>query len=68
MARRLGTELVLVHVDEFYGLAAVDPKLFEDALSAKTQLQLDREAKRLRRLGNSESTKNFFPVRRLINW
>jgi nucleotide-binding universal stress UspA family protein len=35
MARRLGTELVLVHVDEFYGLASVDPKLFEAALSEK---------------------------------
>ncbi len=36
MARRLGTELVLVHVDEFYGLAPVDLKLFEAALSEKS--------------------------------
>ena len=36
MARRLGTKLVLVHVEEFYGLAAVDPKLFAEALSGKT--------------------------------
>ena len=35
MARRLGTELILVHVDEFYGLAPVDPKLFEAALPEK---------------------------------
>jgi nucleotide-binding universal stress UspA family protein len=33
MARRLGTKLVLVHVDEFYGMAAVDPRLFEPAVT-----------------------------------
>jgi nucleotide-binding universal stress UspA family protein len=50
MARRLGTELILVHVDEFYGLAPVDPKLFEAALSEK-HTALDDEANRLRSLG-----------------
>lgn len=50
MARRLGTKLVLVHVDEFHGLAAVDPRLFEAALSEK-RATLDHEANRLRSLG-----------------
>ena len=50
MARRLGTELVLVHVDEFYGLAPVDPKTFDAALSEK-RTALDDEANRLRNLG-----------------
>jgi nucleotide-binding universal stress UspA family protein len=50
MARRLGTELVLVHVDEFYGLAPVEPKLFEAALSEKRHA-LNEEANRLRNLG-----------------
>jgi nucleotide-binding universal stress UspA family protein len=50
MARQLGTELVLVHVDEFYGLAAVDPNLFAAALSEKRTV-LDQEANRLRSLG-----------------
>lgn len=50
MARRLGTELILVHVDEFYGLAQVDPKLFDAALSEK-RATLDDEANRLRSLG-----------------
>jgi nucleotide-binding universal stress UspA family protein len=50
MARRLGTELILVHVEEFYGLASVDPKLFEAALSEK-RITLDDEANRLRSLG-----------------
>jgi nucleotide-binding universal stress UspA family protein len=50
LARRLGTELILVHVDEFYGLAPVDPKLFEAALSEK-RTRLDDEANRLRSLG-----------------
>ena len=50
MARRLGTKLVLVHVDEFYGLAPVDPKLFTAARSEK-RTALDDEANRLRSLG-----------------
>jgi nucleotide-binding universal stress UspA family protein len=50
MARRLGTELVLVHVDEFYGLAPVDPKLFEPALSEKS-VALHDHTNRLRKLG-----------------
>jgi nucleotide-binding universal stress UspA family protein len=50
MARRLVTKLVLVHVDEFHGMAAVDPTLFEAALSQKRG-ELDREATRLRKSG-----------------
>jgi nucleotide-binding universal stress UspA family protein len=50
MVRRLGTELVLVHVDEFHGLASVDPKTFDAALSEK-RTTLDGEANRLRSLG-----------------
>lgn len=50
IARRLGTELVLVHVDEFYGLAPVEPKLFEAALSEKRGALHD-DANRLRNLG-----------------
>jgi len=50
MAKRLGTKFVLVHVDEFHGLAEVDPTLFEAALSQK-RAELDREAARLRKLG-----------------
>ena len=56
MARRLGTELVLVHVEEFYGLAGVDPKLFSEALSGK-RTTLDREATRLRSLGTQVKDK-----------
>jgi nucleotide-binding universal stress UspA family protein len=50
MTRRLGTELMLVHVDEFYGLAPIEPKLFEAALSEK-RATLEDEANRLRALG-----------------
>ena len=50
MARQLGIGLILTHVDEFYGLAPVNPKLFEAALSEK-RTALDDEASRLRSLG-----------------
>jgi nucleotide-binding universal stress UspA family protein len=50
MAKRLETKLVLVHVDEFHGMAAVDPTLFDAALSQRRD-ELDREAARLRKLG-----------------
>ena len=56
MARRLGIELILVHVEEFYGLASVDPKLFEAALSEK-RITLDDEANRLRSLGTQVGPK-----------
>jgi nucleotide-binding universal stress UspA family protein len=56
MARRLGTELVLVHVEEFYGLAAIDPKLFAEALSGK-RTALDQEAIRPRNLGTQVKEK-----------
>ena len=50
MARKLGTKLVLVHVDEFHGMGAVDPTLFEASLSQKHG-ELAREADRLRKTG-----------------
>jgi nucleotide-binding universal stress UspA family protein len=50
MAKRLETKLVLVHVDEFHGLAVVDPTLFEAALLQRRG-ELGREAARLRKLG-----------------
>jgi nucleotide-binding universal stress UspA family protein len=46
MAKRLETKLVLVHVEEFRGLAAADPSLFEQVVS-KNRDGLHREAKRL---------------------
>ncbi len=52
IARKLGTTLVLVHVDEFRGMAAVDPKLFEATFSQK-RVELEREAERLRKAGTS---------------
>jgi nucleotide-binding universal stress UspA family protein len=56
MARRLGTKLVLVHVDEFYGMAAVDSRLFEPAVSHR-RAELDRAAGRLRELGTDVDEK-----------
>jgi nucleotide-binding universal stress UspA family protein len=50
LAERLGTKLVLVHVEEFHGLAAVDPTLFEEALSQNRGV-FDREVARLRQSG-----------------
>ena len=56
MARRLGTKLVLVHVDESYGMAAVDSRLFESAV-AHGRPELDRMADRLRGLGTDVDEK-----------
>jgi nucleotide-binding universal stress UspA family protein len=56
MARRLGAKLVLVHVDEFYGMASVDPTLFESALTHRRG-ELDRVAGRLRELGTDVDEK-----------
>jgi nucleotide-binding universal stress UspA family protein len=50
MAKRLGTKLFLVHVDEFLGLGAVDPKLFDAAFSRR-RADLDKEIARLRGAG-----------------
>jgi nucleotide-binding universal stress UspA family protein len=52
LARRLGTKLLLVHVDEFLGMGEVDPKLFDAALSQR-RIDLDREAARLRDAGTA---------------
>ena len=59
MARRLGTEFVLVHVDEFYGLAPVDPKMFDAELSERRSA-LNDEANRLRSLGTEVRPKLLF--------
>src|SRR5436190_19427915 len=59
MARRLGTELILVHVDEFYGLAPVDPKMFDAELSERRSA-LNDEANRLRSLGTEVRPKLLF--------
>jgi nucleotide-binding universal stress UspA family protein len=56
MARQLGAKLVLVQVDEFYGMAAVDPTLFEPALTHRRG-ELDRVAERLRELGTDVDEK-----------
>jgi nucleotide-binding universal stress UspA family protein len=56
MARRLGAKLVLVHVDEFYGMASVDLTLFEPALTHRRG-ELDRVAGRLRELGTDVDEK-----------
>ena len=50
MARQLGIKLILVHVDEAYGMAAVDSSLFESAV-AHGRPELDQMAERLRGLG-----------------
>jgi nucleotide-binding universal stress UspA family protein len=58
MARRLGTKLILVHVDEFYGMAAVDPRLFEAAIIQRRG-EFDRTAERLRESGTVVDEKLF---------
>ncbi|HEU5246632.1 MAG TPA: universal stress protein [Candidatus Udaeobacter sp.] len=50
IARRLEARLVLVHVDDSYGMAAVDSTLFEAAV-AHGRPELNRMADRLRGLG-----------------
>ncbi|MGH8094541.1 MAG: universal stress protein [Chthoniobacterales bacterium] len=56
MARRLGTKLVLLHVEEYSGMAEVDPVLFEDALARKKG-DLEGVAARLRGLGTEVEIK-----------
>jgi nucleotide-binding universal stress UspA family protein len=56
MARRLETSLVLVHVDESYGMAAVDSRLFEAAV-AHGRPELNRMADQLRGLGTDVDEK-----------
>jgi nucleotide-binding universal stress UspA family protein len=50
MAKRLETKLLLVHVEEYHGIADVDPALFEGALSEK-RAGIEREAARFRESG-----------------
>lgn len=56
MARRLDIKLLLLHVEEFRGLAVADPGLFEQVVS-KNRQELDREAKRLRQSGTKVEEK-----------
>lgn len=56
LAQRLGTKLVLIHVEEFHGMAEADPSLFEAVLSDKQAL-LEKDATRLRKLGAEVETK-----------
>ena len=49
MARRLDVKLMLLHVQEFRGLALTDPGLFEEVVS-KSRQELHRHAERLRKL------------------
>jgi nucleotide-binding universal stress UspA family protein len=56
MARRLNIKLLLLHVEEFRGLAVADPGLFEQVVS-KNREELDREAKRLRKSGTKVEEK-----------
>ena len=50
IARKLGTKLLLTYVDDFHGMGAVDPALFQATLSQK-HAELTREAERLRKSG-----------------
>ena len=50
MARRLDVKLLLLHVEEFRGLAATEPSLFE-AIVSKNREELHHEAARLREMG-----------------
>ena len=56
MARRCGTKLVLLHVEEYSGMAEVDTRIFEDAL-AQAWSDLEKEAARLRALGTEVEIK-----------
>lgn len=58
MARRLGVSLLLLHVQEFRGLAVADPGLFEQVVSNNRE-ELHREAERLRKLGTNVEGKVF---------
>jgi nucleotide-binding universal stress UspA family protein len=55
LARRLETSLILIHVEQFYGMAEVDPSLFEAALSGK-RTAVEGEADRLLQLGTKVET------------
>ena len=56
MARQIRTRLVLAHVEEYSGMAQVDPGLFEEALLQKRG-DLETEATRLRGLGTDVEIK-----------
>ncbi|HTG51962.1 MAG TPA: universal stress protein [Candidatus Tectomicrobia bacterium] len=56
IARRLGTKLVLVHVDQLQGSLASDPFVLEAAILQRRG-ELDREALRLRDLGTKVEEK-----------
>src|SRR5688572_1194749 len=50
MARQLDVKLLLLHVQEFRGLAVTDPALFEQVVLSRRQ-ELHRHAERLRKSG-----------------
>lgn len=50
MAKRIGTKLILVHVNSLHAIVKVDPVFLEAALS-KQRKELELEAARLRKLG-----------------
>lgn len=52
IARRLDVSLLLLHVQEFRGLAVADPGLFEQVVSQNRD-ELHREAERIRKLGTN---------------
>jgi nucleotide-binding universal stress UspA family protein len=56
MAKRLKTELVLVHVDQLLGTLASNPVLLESA-TLQRRAELDDEAQRLRDLGTNVKEK-----------
>jgi|ERR1043166_705876 nucleotide-binding universal stress UspA family protein len=56
LARRLNVRLILLHVEEFRGLALSDPGLFEQLLGDSRQ-ELHRHAERLRKLGTKVDEK-----------
>lgn len=56
MARRLDVKLVLLHVEEFRGLAPAHPGLFEEIVLAGRQ-ELHRHAERLRKIGTRVDAK-----------
>jgi nucleotide-binding universal stress UspA family protein len=56
IARRLKVRLILVHVEQFAGLAISDARLLKQVV-LQNRLELNREAKRLRKLGTKVEEK-----------
>jgi len=56
MARRVAAKLALVHVEEYSGMAQVDPAVFGEAISQKRK-DLEKEAARVRTFGTDVEVK-----------